>query len=375
MAAIELDCITKRFDGPERSIVAVDDVDLLVRDGEFLVLVGPSGCGKSTTLRSVAGLETIDQGRIRIGDRDVTDLPTQAREIAMVFQNYALYPHKTVRENMRYGLEKSADLSDGEMDERVTRFAEMMGIADLLDKSPDQLSGGQKQRTALGRAIVRDPKVFLLDEPLSNLDANLRIQMRTEIQQIHTDLGITTLYVTHDQKEAMTMGDRIAVMNDGRIQQIGVPTEIYNRPDNRFVARFIGQPTMNFMAVSHEEGTVQGDGFGFELPSDDRPADGEYVLGIRPEDLVLGPDVPSGTATVTVTEPTGSDVVVYLDAPDGLTIETVSENEPGVGTEVSFGIPGEKIHLFDPETGETVYHGGLKRKDSDATPVTPVDKQ
>ena len=369
MAEIVLDGITKRFDGPEGTIVAVDDIDLTVRDSEFLVLVGPSGCGKSTTLRSLAGLETVDEGRIYIGDRDVTDVPTQDRDIAMVFQNYALYPHKTVRGNMRYGLEKSADLTDAEIDERVAEFAEMMGIADLLDKSPDQLSGGQKQRTALGRAIVRDPEVFLMDEPLSNLDAKLRLQMRTEIQQIHTDLGITTVYVTHDQEEAMTMGDRITVMHDGRIQQIGTPKEIYNRPDNQFVARFIGQPTMNFVPVRHEDGTIRADGFSVALPSGDRPADGEYVLGIRPEDITLDPDEPSGTATVEVTEPTGSEVIVYLRTEHDLTIKSDSHLEPGIGTDVGFGIPGEKIHLFDPGTGETVYHGPFKREATDAAPV------
>jgi multiple sugar transport system ATP-binding protein len=374
MAEIRLDSITKRFDGPEGTIVAVDDVDLTVPVGEFLVLVGPSGCGKSTTLRSVAGLERVDEGAVRIGDRDVTDVPTQDRDIAMVFQNYALYPHKTVRGNMRYGLEKSADMSEDEIDERVEAFAEMMGITDLLDKSPAQLSGGQKQRTALGRAIVRDPKAFLMDEPLSNLDAKLRLQLRTEIQQIHTDLGITTIYVTHDQEEAMTMGDRIAVMNDGHILQSGGPKDIYNRPNSQFVARFIGQPTMNFAHVEYDGASVSGEAFEFDVSTDRRLDRGEYVLGVRPEDLVLDPEVPAGTATVAVTEPTGSEVIIYLETPNELTIKTEAAREPGIGAEVAFGIPQEKIHLFDPETGETVYHGRVKREETAVAPVQSVDE-
>jgi len=374
MAEIELDGVTKRFDGPEGTIVAVDDVDLTVPDGEFLVLVGPSGCGKSTTLRSIAGLERIDEGLLRIGDRDVTDVPTQDRDIAMVFQNYALYPHKTVRGNMRYGLEKSADLTDAEIDERVEEFAEMMGITELLDKRPDQLSGGQKQRTALGRAIVRDPKAFLMDEPLSNLDAKLRLQLRTEIQQIHTDLGITTVYVTHDQEEAMTMGDRIAVMHEGRILQSGAPKDIYNRPNTQFVARFIGQPTMNFATVRYADGAIAAEAFAFTFDPDRRLADGEYVLGVRPEDLVLDPADPAGTATVTVTEPTGSEVIVYLGTPNELTIKSDATAEPAVGAEISFGVPSEAIHLFDPETGETVYHGRRKREDTATAPVQSVEE-
>ena len=374
MARIRLDGITRRFDGPEGTIVAVDDIDLIVPDGEFLVLVGPSGCGKSTTLRSVAGLERVDEGTIRIGDRDVTDVPTQDRDIAMVFQNYALYPHKTVSGNMRYGLEKSTEMTDAEIDERVEDFARMMGIEDLLDKSPAQLSGGQKQRTALGRAIVRDPSVFLMDEPLSNLDAKLRLQLRTEIQQIHTDLGITTVYVTHDQEEAMTMGDRIAVMNDGQVLQSGGPKDIYNRPNSQFVARFIGQPTMNFVHVEYDGILVSGDAFEFDLSTDRRLDRGEYVLGVRPEDLVLGSETPAGAATVVVTEPTGSEVIVYLETPDDLTVKSDAAKEPGVGAEVAFGIPPEKVHLFDPETGETVYHGRRKREETAVAPVQSVEE-
>jgi len=373
MAEIRLDGITKRFDGPEGTIVAVDDIDLTVPDGEFLVLVGPSGCGKSTTLRSVAGLERVDEGSIHIGDRDVTAVPTQDRDIAMVFQNYALYPHKTVRGNMRYGLEKSEDMTDAEIDERIEDFADMMGITELLDKHPDQLSGGQKQRTALGRAIVRDPKAFLMDEPLSNLDAKLRLQLRTEIQQIHTDLGITTIYVTHDQEEAMTMGDRIAVMNDGRILQSGSPKDIYNRPNSQFVARFIGQPTMNFAPVEYDGSSIEGEAFEFALPTDRRLGRGEFVLGIRPEDIDLDPAEPAGTATVAVTEPTGSEVIIYLETPNELTLKSDAVDEPAIGAEIAFGVPPEKVHLFDPETGETVYHGTVKRDGFETAPVQSVE--
>jgi len=270
---------------------------------------------------------------------------------------------------MRYGLEKSADLTDAEIDERVEEFAEMMGITDLLDKRPDQLSGGQKQRTALGRAIVRDPKAFLMDEPLSNLDAKLRLQLRTEIQQIHTDLGITTVYVTHDQEEAMTMGDRIAVIHGGHILQSGSPKDIYNRPNSQFVARFIGQPTMNFATVHYDNGTVGAAAFAFEFEPDRPLPEGEYVLGIRPEDILLKPENPAGTAKVNVTEPTGSEVIAYLETPNELTIKSDAAAEPTVGAEVSFGVPPEGIHLFDPETGEAVYHGQRKREDPETAPV------
>ena len=219
MASLELDGLRKEFDGG--SIVAVDDIDLSIDDGEFVTVVGPSGCGKSTTLRMIAGLERPTSGRIRIGDDDVTDVHARKRDVAMVFQNYALYPHKSIRQNMAFGLRMSTDLSKEERQERVTEAAEMMSIGDLLDDTPDQLSGGQKQRVALGRAIVREPDVFLFDEPLSNLDAKLRTTMRTEIQRLQEELGITAVYVTHDQEEAMTMGDRIVILNDGKLQQAG----------------------------------------------------------------------------------------------------------------------------------------------------------
>ncbi len=245
MGQISLNDVTKTFD--DGSIVAVDDLNIEIADGEFLVLVGPSGCGKSTTLRMIAGLESISAGDISIGDVRVNNLEPRERDIAMVFQNYALYPHKSVRENIGFGLRLSTDLSNAEIEERVEDAAEMMGIEDLLDDKPKQLSGGQQQRVALGRAIVREPEAFLFDEPLSNLDAKLRTHMRTEISRIQQELGVTSIYVTHDQAEAMTMGDRIAVLNDGQLQQVGTPNEVYDHPENRFVASFIGSPSMNFV--------------------------------------------------------------------------------------------------------------------------------
>ena len=233
MATLTIETLRKEFDGG--NVVAVDDLSLEVDDGQFLVIVGPSGCGKTTTLNCIAGLEIPDDGYISLGGKDITSLKPQDRDIAMVFQNYALYPHKTVRQNIAFGLKMKTDLSDEEIKERVEQNAHMMGIGELLDQNPGELSGGQRQRVALGRAIVREPDIFLLDEPLSNLDAKLRTQMRTELQELQEDLGITTVYVTHDQTEAMTMADRIAIMNNGKLQQYGTPLDCYHEPNNRFV--------------------------------------------------------------------------------------------------------------------------------------------
>jgi len=379
MASVRLDGLVKRFDSPEGTIVANDNIDLTVKDGEFIVIVGPSGSGKSTTLRCIAGLEDPSEGTLYIGEEDVTDLAPRERDLAMVFQNYALYPHKTVEGNMRYGLEKSGDLTRKEMDERVREFAEMMEIEETLEKRPDQLSGGQKQRVALGRAIVQKPAVFLMDEPLSNLDAKLRIQMRTEFQRLHNELGITTIYVTHDQEEAMTMGDRIVVMDGGEIQQIAEPAEIYDQPANYFVAQFIGEITMNFADITIKDGTVTSDEFGFQLSMDDAVEDGEYLLGIRPEDVELvEPESGTGTATVDVTEPTGSEAVVYLtdsretqvavDEESEFAVVVDRTNLPAEGSEIGFRIPPERVHLFDPDTEAAVYHGQAKRRDA----VTPT---
>jgi|APHM01.1.fsa_nt_gi carbohydrate ABC transporter ATP-binding protein, CUT1 family (TC 3.A.1.1.-) len=364
MARVRLEDTVKNFDSPSGTIVAVDNIDLEIEEGEFLVIVGPSGSGKSTTLRMIAGLETPSEGTITIGGDDVTNVSPQNRDIAMVFQNYALYPHRTVEGNMSYGLRKSSELTGSKIKERVHEFAEMMGIDDTLQKKPDQLSGGQKQRVALGRAIVQDPGVFLMDEPLSNLDAKLKIQMRTEFQRLHNELENTTIYVTHDQQEAMTMADRIVVMHDGMIQQMDVPGEIYDRPVNEFVARFIGEPTMNFADVNITNGRISGADFRFKI--DDATAnldDGEYRLGIRPEDIVLeDTTMASGEAEVVVTEPTGSDAVVYLQGENEYSVVTSRQDLPEIGSVIPFRIPGEKIHLFDANSKKTVYHGPAKQQ-------------
>ena len=364
MAVLTLDGVTKRFSGPDGDVTAVDDVSLEVEAGEFLVLVGPSGCGKTTTLRMIAGLETPTSGTVRIDGVNVTRRDPHERNIAMVFQNYALYPHMTVRENIGYGLRKSTALSDDEIAERVEEIAEMMGIGDHLENKPGQLSGGQKQRVATGRALVRDPKVFLMDEPLSNLDAKLRRHMRTEIQRIQSEFGTTTIYVTHDQEEAMTMGDRIVVMDDGRLQQVGPPEEVYDWPENRFVAEFIGNPSTNLFEVSLEGDRLAGGGLSTTLSTDpELLPDGEYALGIRPEAVELGPrDGGENDATVSVVEPTGSQAVVYLDA-DGheLTVQVPRDEAPAAGETVRVAIPTESIYLFDRETGESVFYGRQAR--------------
>jgi multiple sugar transport system ATP-binding protein len=360
MPYLALSGVTKRFDGPEGTITAVDGVDLAVEEGEFLVLVGPSGCGKTTTLRMIAGLENPDEGKIEIGSRRVNDQEPHERNVAMVFQNYALYPHMTVRNNIGYGLQKSASMTDEEIAGEVTDIAEMMGIEDLLDKKPGQLSGGQKQRVATGRALVRDPSVFLLDEPLSNLDAKLRLHMRTEIQRIQSQINTTTVYVTHDQEEAMTMGDRIAVMRDGRIEQIGAPSEIYDSPTNQFVAEFVGNPSMNFLDVEFSGNSLQGVGVPLDIEVADVPA-GEYELGIRPEDVSLSGDS-AGDATVTVVEPTGSQAIVYIDIEGvELTAKIPRREAPEPGATVDVQFPQDEVHLFDVDTGETVFEGSALR--------------
>jgi len=295
MGKLEIRNLTKEFhDSDMGTILAVDDFDVEIEDGEFVVLVGPSGCGKSTTLRCIAGLETPTSGDIVLDGETVTDRKPRDRNMAMVFQNYALYPHKTARGNMSFGLKMTTDLSKAEIHDRVESVAEMMGIETLLDKKPGELSGGQQQRVALGRAIVREPEVFLMDEPLSNLDAKLRTQMRTELQSLQQEFDVTTVYVTHDQTEAMTMSDRIVVLDGGEIQQFGTPLECYHEPTNRFVAGFIGSPSMNFLEMKLERSgqpTLVNDTFEYEL-DDDVYADIEeygdrYTLGIRPEDVEM----------------------------------------------------------------------------------------
>lgn len=360
MADIELEALRKVYEGGDEEVVAVDDISLDVRDGELLVLVGPSGSGKSTVLRAIAGLEPVTEGRVRIDGQDVTDLEPRDRNVAMVFQNFALYPTMTVRENMSFGLKMSANLTKTEREEKVDAVADLLDITELLDNKPDQLSGGEKQRVALGRAIVRDPDVFLLDEPLSNLDAKLRDSMRTEVQRIQSELGVTMVYVTHNQTEAMTMGDRIAVLREGRLQQVGTPLDCFYEPANMFVAGFIGRPEMNFIPIA----TGRGVGVDYDL-SAALPADepgGSLVIGARPEVLRVGSDPADEhafPATVEVVEPLGTQTYVYFTFDAAGTDGTFVANVEGYadldeGESLHVSIPPEEIHVFDVETGEAV---------------------
>ena len=357
MATIHIDTIRKEFANDDAgTIVAVDDVDLTVEDGEFLVLVGPSGCGKTTTLRCVAGLEDVTAGTIRFDDEDVTDSRARDRNVAMVFQNYALYPHMNVRQNLGFGLKLSSSLSSAEIAERVESVAEMLGITELLEKKPKELSGGQQQRVALGRATIREPEVFLMDEPLSNLDAKLRADMRTELQELQHDLGVTTMYVTHDQTEAMAMGDRIAVMNKGRLQQVGRPEAVYRSPANEFVANFIGSPSINLLTADVVDGVLHGPA-GFEYHLEDPSwVEGHDVVrvGVRPEDLRLTDDggVP---VEVNVVEPMGNENFLYVELGDHeLTarVDNAIRPNPGETIELTFDEGG--LYLFDAETGDAL---------------------
>ncbi|WP_135822342.1 ABC transporter ATP-binding protein [Halostella litorea] len=365
MVELELDEITKVYQDEDASVVAVDDVSIEVPDGDFLVLVGPSGCGKSTTLRMIAGLEDVTDGHVRLDGESINDVSAQERDIAMVFQSYALYPHKSVRANMSFGIKQSTDTPNDEVASIVEETAEMMGIEDLLDRKPNELSGGQQQRVALGRAIVRDPEVFLMDEPLSNLDAKLRAEMRTELQHLQEQLGVTTVYVTHDQTEAMTMGDRIAILDRGELQQVGTPLECYHEPANRFVAGFLGEPSMNFFDGEHEAGRVMTDAFEYPL-SEELAADIDGVtgiaFGIRPEDIHVAEPEKGGQqfeAEVSVVEPMGNENIIHLRFENPETsaeFVATTEGDPNVarGDRVTVGFPEEAIHLFDRETGEAV---------------------
>ena len=382
MAEIELRNLTKVFSG---DVVAIDDVSLSIGDGEFIALVGPSGCGKSTLLRAIAGLEEVTNGEISIGGRDVTDLAPRHRDIAMVFQSYALYPHMSVRQNLGYGL-KVRRMSKAEIRERVDRVAELLGLEELLERKPAQLSGGQRQRVARGRAIVRVPQAFLMDEPLSNLDAKLRVGMRASLSQLHQRLGVTTVYVTHDQVEAMTLGQRVAVMKDGRILQVDTPQALYEHPRDLFVAGFIGSPAMNLV-----EATVDGAevAFGqFRLPLDARrlPSSTDsgrrVILGIRPEafeDAAFASSaLPTLDAEVVVLEELGPDAHVFFrveatrvavetlegEADDGadLVVERGSllnarldpRTTARVGSSVQLAVDPARFHFFDPESGATL---------------------
>jgi multiple sugar transport system ATP-binding protein len=360
MAEVEFKDVEKVF---PNGVKAVKDLTLEARDGEFLVLVGPSGCGKTTALRMVAGLEDISDGTISIGDRVVNRLTPKERDIAMVFQNYALYPHLSVAENIAFGL-RLRKTPRNVMDERVQWAAKLLDLTPYLGRRPKELSGGQRQRVAMGRAIVRHPQVFLMDEPLSNLDAKLRVQMRADIATLQHDLGTTTIYVTHDQVEAMTMGDRIAVMNDGLLEQVGSPEELYERPANRFVAGFIGSPAMNFAEVTIEEANgavwAQSSGLRVKVPADRserlRPYKGQRVtLGVRPEDIqpVTGSEGAdrSFDAVVDVVEPLGSEIL--LDVKVG-PANMVARVDPSVRVKVHeairLALAPERLHFFDLKT-------------------------
>ncbi|WP_129113969.1 ABC transporter ATP-binding protein [Halegenticoccus tardaugens] len=361
MGELNINHLTKVFGDDDGEIVAVDDLDIAIEDGEFLVLVGPSGCGKSTTLRCVAGLESVTSGNIILDDESVTNRKPKDRNMAMVFQNYALYPHMTAQENMGFGLKMTTNLSKAEINQRVEDTAKMMGISELLDDRPGNLSGGQQQRVALGRAIVREPEVFLMDEPLSNLDAKLRTQMRTELQELQQHLDVTTIYVTHDQTEAMTMGDRIAVLNRGELQQIGTPLECYHQPNNRFVAGFIGSPSMNFLAMRWTGQTLEHTTFEYHLSEQTmqqvRDMGVEQVtLGIRPEDIQPEANDPNAiTITVNVTEPLGDMTYVYFDIGDtACTASVPGDLSISEGDRLSVTFPQDRIHIFDGNTGKVI---------------------
>ncbi len=383
MSEIVLDGVTKVFGS---DVVAVDDVSLEIGDGEFMVLVGPSGCGKSTILRILAGLEEVTAGEVYIGGRQVTDLPPKRRDIAMVFQNYALYPHMTVEQNLGFGL-KLRKTPKQDRDRRVLDVARILGLDALMQRKPAELSGGQRQRVAMGRAMVREPEAFLMDEPLSNLDAKLRVQMRAQFAKLHARLRTTTVFVTHDQVEAMTLGQRVAVLRDGVLQQVDTPQRLYERPTNLFVAAFIGSPPMNLVGARVDEGTVAFAGFEIALPTD-RDVDAldgrEVILGIRPPDLEdadvwSGQDLPTIEVKAEVTEELGSEVNVLfsIDAPPVETHETLAATEEErdeipllaeepravfcasvdprtacrPGSTIRLTVDPRRFHFFDPETG------------------------
>ncbi|HYP74126.1 MAG TPA: sn-glycerol-3-phosphate ABC transporter ATP-binding protein UgpC [Microbacterium sp.] len=355
MASVTFDNATRLYPGGTRP--AVDKLNLEVADGEFLVLVGPSGCGKSTSLRMLAGLEEVNSGRILIGDRDVTDIPPKDRDIAMVFQNYALYPHMTVAENMGFAL-KIAGVGKEERAQRVLEAAKLLDLEEYLTRKPKALSGGQRQRVAMGRAIVRQPQVFLMYEPLSNLDAKLRVQTRTQIASLQRRLGVTTVYVTHDQTEALTMGDRIAVLKDGLLQQVGTPRDLYEKPNNVFVAGFIGSPAMNLFPVDLTEGGVQ---FGSAVVDADidKPTNAKQVTaGIRPEDIIVNPADGKGLSVVVdLVEELGADGYLYGHTDiSGKRTDIVARvdgrSHPNAGETVVLAPVPHHVHAFDVESGE-----------------------
>ena len=378
MATVDFDSVTKRFSA---DVVAVDDLSLTVAEGEFLILVGPSGCGKTTALRLVAGLEELTSGEIRIADRVVNDLPPTERDIAMVFQNYALYPHMTVAENMAFPL-RQQHVKRAEIGQRVGDVARLLSIEELLERRPRELSGGQRQRVAIGRALIRRPQTFLMDEPLSNLDAKLRVQMRAELISLHQRVGITTIYVTHDQTEAMTLGDRVVVMNKGVVQQVDAPERLYRHPANTFVAGFIGSPAMNFLEGTLTGGRLNLGAYTLDLTDTLRGrlarTDGAVVAGLRPEDIALGNGSGASMAgEVQVSERLGPEVLVHLRVP-GVTVANMGERaaqaqdaqvgeltqtlvarfEPSfsakAGDRVTLRLDAERVQLFDPDSGHSL---------------------
>lgn len=359
MARVQYDNVTLKYPGTDRP--AVSELNLEIHDGEFLVLVGPSGCGKSTALRMIAGLEEVTEGHIVIGDQDVTGVSPKDRDIAMVFQNYALYPHMTVAENMGFAL-KIAGVKKEERRKRVEAVAEQLDLTEYLDRKPKALSGGQRQRVAMGRAIVREPQVFLMDEPLSNLDAKLRVQTRTNITKLQRELGITTVYVTHDQVEALTMGDRIAVLKLGVLQQVGTPRDLLDRPVNLFVAGFIGSPSMNQIELNVANGGVEFGNLRIDLPT--AAAEGlgsRAIVGVRPEDLlVAGPNEAGLNAQVTLVEELGADGYLYANADiDGVSVPVVARvdgrDHPNAGDTVTLVPRLDRLHLFNLESGERIF--------------------
>ena len=374
MASVTLEHVTKRYD----DVTAVDDMNLDLADGEFITLVGPSGCGKSTTMETIAGLTIPTEGTIYIGDQEVTNLPPKDRGIAMVFQNIALFPHMNVYDNISFGL-RLRKYDKEEIDDRVDQAASVVQMEGMLDRMPDEMSGGQRQRVAIARALVREPKVFLMDEPLANLDAKLKVHMRTELQRIHNQLETTVIYVTHDQEEAMTMSDRIAVIDSGELQQIAPPLTCYNEPANLFVAGFIGSPSMNLTAGSVGENGFESEHFAVEFdPNSMGVAAGDDVtLGIRPEDIYLTDRAETLShptdeieATIDVLEPMGDEIFVYLqlgedteidlDNPDAggqLLVSVDPERDLEMGNSLNVVLDRRKIHLFDAESGEAIQHG------------------
>ncbi|MHA3976869.1 ABC transporter ATP-binding protein [Halovulum sp. GXIMD14794] len=348
MANLSLKKLVKAYGQTE----VLHGIDLDVGDGEFVVFVGPSGCGKSTTLRMIAGLEEVSSGAIEIGGRVVNNLEPKERDIAMVFQNYAIYPHMSVRKNIAFGL-RTSKMSRADKDKRIDEVAGILGMTDLLERKPSQLSGGQRQRVAIGRAMVRDPAVFLFDEPLSNLDAQLRTQMRLEIKKLHQRVGNTIIFVTHDQVEAMTMADRIVIMKDGYIQQVGTPEEVYHRPANTFVAQFIGAPSMNMLDAQLVGGRVNlPEGHALDLPLAQQPSNGRVVLGVRPDDLTLADDGALIEGRVAVREPLGAETLIYVETAGGEVVAKADgRHPPEVGAHVRLGADPANLHLFDGETG------------------------